>query len=365
MTRGTCLVGAAAFAVCAVFSVGTLRAVDVSVFPNSGGIGQEFDLRSFGFTPVKKPRVRLVPHPDQPATKSVWVEVDLVEADRIAVTLRKGAAGVYDVVVVPKDRGVEDVTLPQPFTILLPVVDGTDPPSGAGGTEVTIHGSLFGPSKGKVTIGGKKAKVTSWSDDTIVVVVSKKAPVGDQPVVVVNKAGASTTALTFSVAESAPGGGGGGGGGGGDGTAQYLRADLSGRPRLDVTDADPLAINVFWEQFGGQVMFGGTPDTTTSYPALTINIGGLDPGRATPYSIGLLPDQSSLASASMNYVEDGTVIYLAQFGFEGVSLTVTVTGWDGTFFTGTFSGTLVDPGGVAAPITVTNGQFRVRSTNAP
>ena len=355
------LVGAAAIAACAVLSAAPLRAVDISVQPNQGGIGQNVTLQSFDFAPVKKPRVRLVPHPEQTATKPVWAKVTEFTDSAIELDLTKGAAGVYDVVVVPKDRGVEEVTLSQPFTILAPAPETALPGNGPAGTEVTIHGAYFGPSKGKVTIGGKKAKVKSWADDAIVVVISKKAPAGEQPVVVTNKAGASTVPLSFDVADSGQGGGGGGGGGGGS-SDLYFRADLSDRGKFDLTNPDSAEFGAAWDQVSGQLMLRGTTDTFDGLPSLELTINGFVPEGPFPFVVGLEPSPPDLRVAFMQYSEGDEIptFYLAGFGMPGAALTVTIASWDGTILTGTFSGTLVDPQGALPPIVVTNGMFRVR-----
>jgi hypothetical protein len=88
----------------------------------------------------------------------------------------------------------------------------------------------------------------------------------------------------------------------------------------------------------------------------------LDVSRAVPYDVGLSPAPPVTTIATLNFGEakPAVVLHTASLGAPGASLTVTITGWDGTFLDGTFSGTLVDLAGGTSPIVVTNGSFRTR-----
>lgn len=354
------LLSTAAVVAASIFSLQTLAAAP-TVTPSSGGISQPVTLTSFGGALVKKPKVELVPHAGQAGLKPSNLKVVNFSAAQIGAQVTSGLAGVYDVIVTPKDRGAVPVTLPDTFTILVPAPASVDPTSGAGNATVTIHGSRFGDAKSKVTIGGAKAKVKSWTADTIVVLVPKHAPSGPQPVVVTNKAGSSDGTLLFTAT----------GGSSGGGTAdEFLRADLSGRGHFDATNANPKGFSVTYSpQNGEQLTFAGTTQPTKGYPDLVISILPLNVARVTPYDIGTVPILPAFTIATLTYSEikpPSVKIFLASAGNPGSDLKITITGWDGTFLEGTFTGTVVDgTGGSAPPIVVTNGQFRTRRATEP
>ncbi len=75
-----------------------------------------------------------------------------------------------------------------------PVVTSVSPDSGPVGTRVTISGSHFGGSPGRVTIGGVDARIISWSDTSIVV---DTAGVVSGKVQVFNSVGDSNDDYTF------------------------------------------------------------------------------------------------------------------------------------------------------------------------
>ncbi len=91
-----------------------------------------------------------------------------------------------------------------PFTfaglsIELPSVGTTVPASAAPETEVTIDGNFFGTKRGRVTFGGRRGKVTSWSDSQIKVVVPSGLASGGVYLLVENRAGASQAMVVFTI----------------------------------------------------------------------------------------------------------------------------------------------------------------------
>lgn len=91
-----------------------------------------------------------------------------------------------------------------PFTfagmsIELPSVATVTPTSAAPGTAVTIDGDWFGSKKGRVTFGGRRGKVTSWTDTRIDVLVPSDLPPGGVYLLVENRAGASEQMVVFTV----------------------------------------------------------------------------------------------------------------------------------------------------------------------
>ena len=81
---------------------------------------------------------------------------------------------------------------------LVPTVTSIAPISVLHGSSVTISGSGLGVAK-KVTIGGKKAVVTSNTSTQIVVVVPVKAATGPVSVVVVTKYGTAASATPLII----------------------------------------------------------------------------------------------------------------------------------------------------------------------
>ena len=113
-------------------------------------------------------------------------------------------AGAYALDVFPK--GVKTpFTLPG-FTLDLPTIGTVVPATGEPKAAVTIHGGFFGAKKGKILLGTKKCKVTSWTNTQIAFEVPKLAA-GAVDVTVTNSAGASVPkAGGFTVAGPAASG---------------------------------------------------------------------------------------------------------------------------------------------------------------
>jgi len=340
----------------AVVGALTASGVDLSVTPSGGGISAHVALTSLGFTPVKKPKVRLMPHDAAAGLKPVNPKVLSFSSTQIDVEVTKGLAGVYDVVVTPRDKGVAPVTLPETLTIVVPHPASLVPTSGPWKTLLTIHGADFGTPRGKVTIGGKNAAVKLWTDDKIRVMVPPRIATGPQPVVVKNKAGASDGALTFDCTGAPPKPNAAGP------NDEFIRADLSGHGRYEATNAKLAGFSVTWDDQHQQLTFGGTVQQATAFKTLLISTLPLDVTRPKPFDIHLAVQQPYLTIATLTYQEviPSFVFYSATFGGPGASLTVTVNSWDGTFLEGTFSGTMIDPAGVKPPVIVTNGEFKTR-----
>ena len=86
-----------------------------------------------------------------------------------------------------------------PFTVFpAPAITGLSPTTGNAGQVVTISGTAFGTTEGisTVTFNGLLARVNSWSDTTLSVVVPRDASTGP---VVVRVAGRPSNGVTFSV----------------------------------------------------------------------------------------------------------------------------------------------------------------------
>jgi hypothetical protein len=90
------------------------------------------------------------------------------------------------------------------FTVETPEIWRVEPNHGGVGTDVTITGKYFGTKKGKVTIGGKSCKVTSWTMDAITgastvqfLVPKGLAPATTYDLKVINKVGEGTEKFTI------------------------------------------------------------------------------------------------------------------------------------------------------------------------
>lgn len=326
---------------CGLLSAAVMaRSAPVTVSPTEGGIGQNVVLAGYGFAPVKAPKVVLVPQPGQTARRKVTLKPFAFATDRIDVAMTAGAAGIYDVTVVPKDKGVAPVTLPQSYTILVPEPASADPVTGPVKIPVAILGSRFGTTKGKVTIGRKKAKVTRWEADRIEVVVPKSLKPGVHAVVVTNKAGASTAAVSFTVA------------GGSGASDRYFRFD-AGTVHFATTKQEPIYFNANHNVSQGFLAIGASAKPN-GLPSLTLTVNGPQLATPTPYDVVVGP--TATGALGVTFAADGNV-YTA-----GISsnFKLTVTGYAEGVLTGTFGGDLTRLAGTGpTTVTVENGEVRV------
>jgi hypothetical protein len=106
----------------------------------------------------------------------------------------------YDVTIRPPKASA--IVLWDSFTVSAPAINYVDPTSGEAGDTITISGYLFGTKKGKVTLGGKSCKVTSWTMSgvygfsEIVFIVPKGLTSGTKDLRVINGVGSDTTNFT-------------------------------------------------------------------------------------------------------------------------------------------------------------------------
>jgi hypothetical protein len=208
---------------------------------------------------------------------------------------------------------------------------------------VAILGSGFGDFKGKVTIGGKKAKVTRWGTDRIEVVVPTRLLAGEQAVVVTNRAGASTAAVSFTVTESPTGGG---------GAERFFRYDENTN-HFNATEEDALystgaSFNVS-QNFAG---FGAS-GKPSGLPGIILTVNGPNLAAATPFTVTILPTATgALGVTYSNY----SSVYSASFDS---NFTLTITGYADGVIQGTFAGVLTKlAGNGPASVTIANGSFR-------
>lgn len=168
--------------------------------PTEGTIGTQLIITGSNFG-TKKGKVLI----DSVATKmgkDGWTNNLITCA--ISKTIPEG--GPYHVTIRPYK--VDDITIPNAFTIRPPQIDSLDSYQGVKGDPITINGNFFGTKKGKVylenTSTGKKknCKVMNWDMDSITFIVpkaSKKFPASSYTLKVVNKVGVATASTDFTL----------------------------------------------------------------------------------------------------------------------------------------------------------------------
>lgn len=349
--------GLAAIAVSVVISLAVAWSAWASaVNPGVGAIGFEIDLTGIAqsdFAPKKKPKVELVPNPAFPVPVVTSVKTKVLEfaPDRLRIRVTQGLAGGYSVLVTPAEKTTA-FNVGSFFFIGLPTPTSLEPPAGSVKSTVLVRGSLFGTAKGSVTIGGMKAKVKGWSNELIEVVVPKKLDPGPHAVVVTNKSGKSLVPLSFNVEETQPGG-----------YDEYLDAEVEGHGRVRVVRRGPIFL-VHHVPVTRQITVTGATKASHG-KTVALSVIPLVDGRATPYDVGTLPTPEFQTIAVVTFNYDDTKVSIASGGSPGSAMTLTVTRWDGTYFQGSFHGTLIDGvGGGTAPIQI-EGTFRVRAGTPP
>jgi len=172
-----------------------LAAEVTDVSPAEGTVGTEVVVTGSGFgTSPKTTKVSLVAQ--TAGAKGGKAKLTSVSDSEIRIEVQKVQPGVYDLVVAPK--GEAEVVAEGAFTARAPDAQTFTAEVTPGG-ELTIGGQFFGSAKGKVKVGGKSAKVLSWTDTEIRVAVSGKLQNGPQDVEVQGKGGSETTAGATTV----------------------------------------------------------------------------------------------------------------------------------------------------------------------
>jgi IPT/TIG domain-containing protein len=319
------------------------------VTPTEATTGSRVTVSGLGTTPVKPPRIVLTPTPDQPGLVAVRAKaVPPFAADALLVDIVKGLAGTYTMTVTPREKGAAPILVAEPFVIVPPRIDGIDPPSAHSGDTVTISGS-FGARRGKLSIGGRRARVTSWSDAAIVALVPKHLDETSQTIEVANRSGATTATVTLDVTPPPP-----------PEHGFYFVADVDGYGHMDLK---PYQFAASYDPSRSALAIVGT--TAPRSPSLTISftIGNPDFERATPYTIGTTPSVSDPTFAIAQFIAGSVVsatAWSASSAYATSSVALTVTDWDGNFLTGTMTGTLVKPLDPSSTVTISSCAFRVR-----
>ena len=170
------------------------RGVLLLVAPEQGTFGSELIIMGSGFG-EKKGKVLI---------GGAALKVTEWKPDSIKGLLSKVVSlGSCEVVVQTKQKGAAPISETDAFSVEVPKIWRVVPDHGVVNAPVTITGEYFGTKKGKVTIGGKSCKVTSWTmqpmtgRSTIEFLVPKGlAPATTYPIKVINKVGEGTDSFT-------------------------------------------------------------------------------------------------------------------------------------------------------------------------
>lgn len=175
-------------------SVCALAGLAAGFGPASGTIGTPITVDGAGFG--EKPKASLRAE----GLRSIPLKLTSKSDTQLVGAFSKGKPGVYDIVVKPK--GADEIVFPGAFEVKLGEMTSVSPDLPLPKSAITIVGSLFGTKKGKVKVGGKPAKVTSWTDSQIVATLHKRTPAGAQALRITNKIGVVEIASAVDVADA-------------------------------------------------------------------------------------------------------------------------------------------------------------------
>ncbi|MBL8696474.1 MAG: IPT/TIG domain-containing protein [Planctomycetes bacterium] len=167
-----------------------------SVSPSSATIGSTVTISGSGFG-TSKPTVFL--SSAATGTKKFAFKVSTFSDTEIVGTVSAGVAGSFDVNVKTKTSTILEATA---LTLVAPTITSFSGSSAAPGAGMTLHGKLLGPKKGKLLVNGKSAKVTAWSDSSVVFTLATNLPNGPVDVVISNKIGSDTADDAFTITGS-------------------------------------------------------------------------------------------------------------------------------------------------------------------
>jgi len=125
------------------------------VLPDHGTAGQEICIRGWGFD-GDSPRVFFT---QEGSGKERNLDVVSMKNDEIIALIPKVPSGHCDV---HFEANGKKVTRKDGYLVMTPSIHSVNPPAASPGDVVEIVTGYIGPKKGKVFIGGKKAKVLDW-----------------------------------------------------------------------------------------------------------------------------------------------------------------------------------------------------------
>ncbi|MCG3133414.1 MAG: hypothetical protein HMLKMBBP_00571 [Planctomycetes bacterium] len=327
MGRFGAWVACAAAAVAGGLAGGAAAAID-QVGPGEGTVGTVLTITGSGFG-TKKPKVSLsdFESPGFLPLKVLSFSDTEITAQVVPGRGKTAARGGLFAVLVSNKDAPEDFISEDTFRISVPLLDETSPATLAPRGTLTVTGSLFGTKKGKVLIGGKKAKVTQWTDTEILATAHKKTPAGTQDVTVENMIGQATFGDAVEVEE-----GDGGGGGKGDTFTGTMTGRIDGspyadfRPRLEGEISDTGGITMIAGMRRGPVIFNVEVDANN----LDLDAVGPLPGTTfTPNFIEVRTEDDSTVwrTAGAGTV---TIFKVANGRYSGVLPNITMNRTSGT-----------------------------------
>ncbi len=195
-----------------------------SLLPVEGTVGTPLDVQLMGDIGKGKPKLWFT-LADDDSKKPRKTKLKVTEVTDMGGSLfclatsfkkTKTGAGVYDLHVKPKGKGLIEQVFPAAFTMRDPSVDEADPDSANSKDVIEITGEFFGggPAKPRVllvpTTGGKikKAKVQELTDGASLMVKLPKLSDGIYDVAVITKVGLGLLEAGLSIVNIGGGGGG-------------------------------------------------------------------------------------------------------------------------------------------------------------
>ena len=176
------------------YLVHDLAFVNSPVTPGEGTIGTEISIVGADFG-ARKGKVYL-------GTAALKVLVWNEEMIQCLLNRRLSPSS-YGVTI--RSKGAAEIVWANAFSVEAPRIDSIDPIQGSQGAEVTIFGEFFGNKKGKVTLGGKNCKVSSWTMDPttgeseILIKIPKGLTPGTYDLTVTNQVGSDTMGGAFTI----------------------------------------------------------------------------------------------------------------------------------------------------------------------
>ncbi len=338
-----------------------------SLCPGVGTVGTEITIKGTGFG-LKRPRVYLTTEGSKAKRHLRVLESSETE---ITVLLRKADPGLHDLVVLPRLKGAVPATLADGFSVEPPQDLRLDRLDAEPFEVVTLTGRYIGTKRGKVLVGGKRAKILSWETEVIEVVDDTEVINLDPGLFGADDAEPlpALDVVRFEMPKALPNG--------------SYEVEVRNRVATDVADSTMAMVN---STYGWPT--GSPPKLTARVTGSTKFVGNkqavwyevdevhrsikmtgvMNDGNFRSLSLNVKYDPKSMADAalsgndviSLGYTEVTTAVTNAWAALPG-SVSVEILGnIDGTLY-GTFSGTLFRVYGHGKEtVSVTNGQFIVR-----
>ncbi|MBL8696473.1 MAG: IPT/TIG domain-containing protein [Planctomycetes bacterium] len=163
-----------------------------SVAPASVSIGTTITIQGSGFG-TKKPSVFLT---TEGSTKKITLKVTSYSDTQIEAVASTGTPGTFDVNV---KSGNTTITEQDALTLGVPVITQISPGSATPGATVTLVGSLFGATKGKLALNGKTVNSATWTDTSVTFVLPSNAVNGGSLISMTTKIGTGTAGELLTV----------------------------------------------------------------------------------------------------------------------------------------------------------------------